>query len=384
MLRESLATEEYHTSAINQVAYIAILSFAFGLLSSSVTDAFLKKWSGTAFNAEVPFNFERTLSYDVPRPFAYRVLFPWLVNTTAEILPSDFVLSPPPEFLRRGVALYIGEQESQRIPVVLQVKFVIAALWMFIFLFATLWLYRTMAIRTLHIDRASADLAVLLFGLFLPLSFRGGGGYIYDFSELFFTAAYIAVLVSRQYVWSAIILLGAIVNKESNMLLLFYLAAYLLTNGRSVTHKWYIFFGHIVSAVIPYLLIKIAMVDKSGGAIEFYLFWNKDYWARASSFLGFMTTNLQLVLFPKPTNIAFLILFVWLTASRWRHKPLFVRAALVSTGLLCVTLLVLFCWNDEIRNLSLAFPAIFLAITHSIVENYRDEQSLKSEINSRG
>ena len=384
MPRESLATDEYKPSAIRQAAYIAILSLAFGLVSSSVVDAFLKKWSGAAFNADVPFNFERTLSYDTPRPFAYRVLFPWLVNATAEILPSDFVLSPPPEFLRRGVPLYIGEQESQRIPVVLQVKFAIAALWMFIFLFATLWLYRTMAIRTLHINRTSADLAVLLFGLFLPLSFRGGGGGIYDFSELFFIAAYIAVLVSGQYVWSATILLGAIVNKESNILLLFYLVAYLLINGRSVKHKWYIFLGHSISAAIPYLLIKIAMADKSGSSVEFYLFWNIDYWTRASSFLGFMTTNLQLVLFPKPTNIVFLPLFVWLIAYRWRHKPLFVRATLVSTGLLCVILLAIFCWNDEIRNLSLTFPAIFLAITHSIVENYRNEQRLKDEINSRG
>ena len=380
MFGNRLQSDEYHTPVLRQLAYIAVLTLAFGLLSSSIIDAFLKKWNGTAFNADIPFNFERTLSYSVPRPFAYRVLFPWLVNTTADLLPSDFVLSPPPELLRRGLAFYMGEQESQRIPVVLQVKFVIAALWMFIFLFATLWLYRTIAIRTLHIHRASADLAALLFGLFLPLSFRGGGGFIYDFSELFFSAAYISALVSGQYVWSAAILVGAIVNKESNLLLLFYLAAHLLTNGRSLKNRWYLFLRHSIAAAIPYLLIKIAIADKSGGTVEFYLFWNIDYWSRVSSFFGFMTTNLQLVLFPKPTNIVFLLLFVWLLGYRWRYKPLFVRATLVSTGLICVILLAIFCWHDEIRNLSLAFPAIFLTITHSLVEIYRNEPRLDGEV----
>ncbi|MCS6288449.1 MAG: hypothetical protein H8K10_05655 [Nitrospira sp.] len=382
MSRNQLQTETNYTSLARQVAYTAIISLAFGLLSSSIIDAFLKKWSGTAFNAEIPYSFEKTLAYEVPRPYAYRVLFPWMVNTTAEFLPSNFVLSPPPEMLRRGVEYYIGEQEAKKLPVVLQLKFVIAALWMFVFLFGALWLYRTIAIRALHIDRANADLATLLFGLFLPLSFRGGGGFIYDFSELFFSAAYVSALVSGQYFWSATILFGAIVNKESNLLLLLYLIAHLLTNGRSVKNGWYRFLGHSISAAIPYLLIKLAMADKPGGTVEFNLLWNIDYWTKASSFVGFMTTNLQLVLFPKPTNIAFLVVFAWFIAHHWSRKPPFVRATLVSTGLVSVVLLAIFCWHDEIRNLSLAFPAIFLAITHSFLESYRSEQNLNGQVTS--
>lgn len=380
MFGNRLQSDEYRLPPLKEVAYIAVLALAFGLLSSSILDSFLRKWNGTAFNTDIPFNFESTLSYNAPRPFAYRVLFPWLVNTTADLLPSDFVRSPPPELLRRGLASYMGEQEIQKIPVVLQVKFVIAAFWMYLFLFTTLWLYRAIAMWTLHIHHASADLATLLFGLFLPLSFRGGGGFIYDFSELFFSTAYIAVLVSRQYVWAAAILAGAIVNKESNLLLLFYLAAHLLANDQPLKAKWYLFLRHGISATIPYVLIKIAMANKSGGTVEFYLFWNIDYWSKASSFFGFMTTNLQLALFPKPTNILFLVLFVWLVGYRWRYKPLFVRASLVSTGLICAILLAMFCWHDEIRNLSLAFPAIFLAITHSLVEIYRDEPRLDGEV----
>lgn len=366
----------YNTVA-RQLAYTAILSLAFALLSSSVIDAFLKKWSGTAFNAEIPYNFEKTLTYEAPRPYAYRVLFPWLVNKTTEFLPPSFILSPPSELLERGVELYIGEQKAEMIPVVLQVKFIIAALWMFLFLFATLWLYRSIAIRTLHINQVSADLATVLFGLFLPLSFRGGGGFIYDFSELFFSAAYIAALVSGRYGWAGTILTGAIVNKESNLLLMFYLVAHLLASGRPLKHKCYVFLGHMISAAIPYLLVKIAMAHKVGGTVEFYLLWNIDYWASASPFFGFMTTNLQFILFPRPTNIMFLALFVWLVAYRWNHKPFFIRMALVSTGSICLVLLMIFCWHDEIRNLSLAFPAIFLVVTHSIVENYRNEQSLE-------
>lgn len=377
MSHRQLQGEAYYTSVARKLAYTAILSLAFGLLSSSIVDAFLKKWSGTAFDAEVPYSLERTLAYEAPRPYAYRVLVPWLVNRTTECLPSDFLLSPPPEILRRGVALYIGEQAAKMIPVVLQVKFVITVLWMFVFLFATLWLYRTIAIRTLHINRVSADLAVLLFGLFLPLSFRGGGGFIYDFSELFFSAAYIATLLSGRYMWSAIILVGAVVNKESNLLLLLYLAAYILTDGRSLKGKVALCLGHSIAAAVPYSLIKIAMMGQSGGTVEFNLPWNVEYWTRTSSYLGFLTTNLQLAIFPKPANIAFLAVFAWLIGYRWMHKPLFVRAALVSTGLLCIVLLAVFCWHDEIRNLSLAFPAIFLTITHSVVENYRTEQSSK-------
>lgn len=368
-----------YNAALRRLAYIAILSLVFGLLSSSVIDAFLKKWSGTAFNAEIPYSFEKTLAYEAPRPYAYRVLFPWLVNTTTELLPPSLALSPPAALLERGLGLYIGESKARSVPVVLQVKFIIAALWMFVFLFGTLWLYRIMAIHTLRIERTSADLTTIMFGLFLPLSFRGGGGFIYDFSELFFSAAYITTLVSGRYGWAGTLLAGAIVNKESNLLLMLYLCAYLLTSGKNLKYKWHVLLGHLLFAVIPYLLIKIATVHKAGGTVEFYLLWNIDYWTNVSSFFGFMTTNLQLVLFPKPANVLFLALFVWVVAYRWKHKPSFVRLALISTGSVCLALLALFCWHDEIRNLSLAFPAIYLAVTHSIVENYHNEESRENE-----
>lgn len=353
-----------------KLAYIAVLSLAFALLSSSVIDAFLKKWCGTAFNAEIPYNFQKTLAYEIPRPYAYRVLIPWLVNASSELLPQEFILSPPAELLRRGVQLYIGEEQAKMIPLVVQLKFIIAVLWMFVFLFATLWLYRSLALRTLSINQANADLATVLFGLFLPLSFRGGGGFIYDFSELFFSAAYIGALVSRRYAWAGTILSAALVNKESNLLLMVYLVAHLVANRSSFKHKWFVFLAHLASAAFPYLLIRIAMAHKAGGTVEFYLLWNIDYWMNVSSFFGFMTTNLQLVLFPKPANILFLALFVWMVTYRWNYKPVFVRVALLSAGSVCLALLAVFCWHDEIRNLSLAFPAIFLAVTHSIAENY--------------
>lgn len=363
-------SRSYYTLIARRLIYIAIVSLAFALLSSSVIDAFLKKWCGTAFNAEIPYSFGKTLAYEVPRPYAYRVLIPWLVNTTSELLPPRFILSPPAELLRRGVGLYIGEEQAQIVPVILQVKFTIAVLWMFVFLFATLWLYRSLALRVLNINQVTADLATVLFGLFLPLSFRGGGGFIYDFSELFFSAAYIGALVSRRYAWAGAILSVALVNKESNLLLMVYLAAHLLASGSSLRSKWYVFWAHLTCAGVPYLIIKAAMAHKAGGTVEFYLLWNLDYWTNVSSFFGFMTTNLQLVLFPKPANILFLALFVGMVTYRWKHKPFFVQLALISQGFVCLTLLAVFCWHDEIRNLSLAFPAIFLAITHSIVEYY--------------
>lgn len=359
-----------YTSIARRLAYTAVLSLAFALLSSSVIDAFLKKWCGTAFNAEIPYSFEKTLAYEVPRPYAYRVLVPWLVNTTSELLPPRFILSPPAELLRRGVELYIGEEQAKTVPVDLQVKFIIAVFGMFIFLFATLWLYRSLAVWVLNINQVNADLATVLFGLFLPLSFRGGGGFIYDFSELFFSAAYIGSLVSGRYALAGMILSAALVNKESNLLLMVYLAAHLLASGTSPKRKGYVFLAHLTSAAIPYFLIKVAMEHKAGGTVEFYLLWNIDYWTNISSFFGFMTTNLQLVVFPKPANVLFLGLFVWLVTYRWKYKPVFVRMALLSQGFVCLALLVVFCWHDEIRNLSLAFPAIFLAVTHSIVENY--------------
>lgn len=361
------------TSVLRRLAYTAILSLVFGLISSSVIDAFLKKWSGTAFNVKIPYSFERTLAYDAPRPYAYRILFPWLVNTTAELLPASLVSSPSPKILERGLELYIGESKARMVPVVLQVKFIIAALWMFFFLFATLWLYRILAIQTLRISQASADLATIMFGLVLPLSFRGGGGFIYDFSEMFFSAAYIAALISGRHAGAGAILSGAIVNKESNLLLILYLCAYLITSGKNLRHRWYLLVSHFIAAVIPFLLIKFATAHKGGGTVEFYLLWNIDYWTNVSSFLGFMTTNFQLVLFPKPANVVFLALFVWMVSYRWNEKPSFVRVALLGTGSVCILLLSLFCWHDEIRNLSLAFPAIYLAVTHSIVENYKNE-----------
>jgi hypothetical protein len=360
-----------------RLIYVAMMGLVFALLSSSVIDAFLKKWSGGAFDTKNPYRLEKTLAYETPRPYAYRVLFPWLVNGTANLLPPSLLSSPPSEILRRGAAHYLGPQEAESVPPLLQIKFIIAALWMFLFLFGTLWFYRLIVIQTLPICREHADLATILFGLFLPMSFRGGGGFIYDFSELFFSAAYIAAFTNRKFILSGIILVGAVVNKESNVLLLVYLTAYIFTHAHFLKDKLPLFLGHSIAAAIPYVVIKFATADQSGSTAEFNFPWNVEYWTQMSSFFSLMTTNLQIVLFPRPSNIAFLAVFAWLVTYRWRQKPLFVRATLVSTGLLCVGMLIVFCWHDEIRNLSLAFPAIFLAVTHSIVENYREEQSME-------
>jgi len=344
------------------------LALTYLLVSSSTVNAFLVKWR-TLNSAQ--YGFALVLEHKTPRPYAYRVLMPTLVNGLAKLEPIRRTLGRP-LLLDRGVQRYMPPDSVAHWSADLRVKYLIAGFLMVGFLMLAMFSLRGLT-RTFYPDsRVMADAGPILFGLALPLTFRGESGFLYDFSEmgLFFLGVH---LLARRRLWAFLGVLPLILlNKESNAVVWVFSAVILLS--RRPWRQALLHLG-LQAAVIGGILLGLwtAFADSPGGMVELHAMGNLRHWSRLSTYLDFMTTGVAFVPVPKPHNIVLLILLVWLAVSRWRSKPVLARRLFLASAILNLPLMLLFCYRDEWRNLSLMFPFYYLLACDTILRFYSDD-----------
>src|SRR4051794_4029817 len=79
-------TNSPKTARIAQSAFLALIYL---IVSAFVLNAFVQRWDlGTDSKKN---NFVTTMNYNATRPFAYRVLVPFVVNTAASVIPDPVV-----------------------------------------------------------------------------------------------------------------------------------------------------------------------------------------------------------------------------------------------------------------------------------------------------
>jgi hypothetical protein len=229
--------------------------------------------------------------------------------------------------------------------------------------------------RDLYPDhQALADAGPILFALLLPLTFRGDSGFIYDFSEIGLYCLGLFLLLRGRYLVYLAVLPIIVLNKESNVLMIVLAAIVVLTRLPRNKALLHLAAQGAVSLVVV-LVIRGIFADHPGGSVEHHLAGNIEHWTRLSSYTELMSTSVFFIPIPKPQNLLFAPFLAWLTFHGWKEKPLVLKRLFLASVIINIPLFLLFCYRDELRNLSLMFPFIYLMFCQTFLSFYRSQAS---------
>jgi len=342
-------------SRLEGVFRIGGLSMIYAVASGLVLDVFLTRWGGL-LGDEYP----SVLRFEVARPYAYRVLSPVIVNAVSACVPDRLAAALLGACLPRsrggGSALaFAMAQHHWRGEPSLQI---LVGIWlMFAALWGTLWAWRALAAWALPGRPLLASLAPAVGILALPATFVGGG-FLYDFPDLFLVSVAMWAFVRQKWpVWYAI-LPCVVLNKEASVLVV----GWWLAANESVPRerRW----THLAASLaLGGGLIGVlvwAFRAAPGSAVQTNVQSNIPYWL---SFRWLLSSDDLLGLgipMPVATHVLILVLVVAAWANGRRRVPNLVERMLLVSVLAVAPLLVLFGFENQVRVFAMAFPSLFL------------------------
>lgn len=343
-----------------------LLIFVYAIVASLVLNAFMFKW-GFREDSE-RFGLQAMLHHSAQRPWVYRVLSPEVVNAVSALFPER--LSPAAErwFLERTpLVRYRSPKESWTLEK--SEQWHVAYVYLLLCLLATLFAARRLTARLCGVGPAFSDYAPAVGALFLPLTFLHGG-YLYDFPELMFMGlCLIAALRKNLWIYYPLFVL-AVLNKESNVLLVVFFVAMTWSKWprrRVLAHAATQF---AIGATIV-VALRIVFADRGGLPATLWLPLNLLYWTDWRTYVLFFEPYAALIPFPRAANLISLAVLAFLLGWGWRTQPRELRRLTILSCACVLPLFVLFAFGDEIRNLSLVFPAVYLSGCHSVGKLYR-------------
>jgi hypothetical protein len=369
--------ERFRASFFDKAFYNYFIVLAYALTASSAQHSFLQKWRTLS---KEPYPFEKIVGFSTPRPYVYRVLMPVLVNEMFKIEPIRRLASSS-RFTERGASFYDRSSKVREWNSELQTKYIISGFLSFAFMIVALYSLRGMTQTLYPSCRLLADVGPVLFGVMLPLSFRGDSGFIYDSSELGLLSLGLYLLLANRLSLFIAVLPFMIINKESNIIILLFSAVILFFQCPRSKATLHLLIQSIVG-LSPFFLIKWHFADHPGGSVEFQLWDNLWFWSKPKTYLTFITTSVFFIPFPNLSNVLLLPLIAWLAFSNWYKKPALLRTLFVAAVLINVPLFLLFSYQDEFRNLSLMFPIYYLLACHTLLRFYPRGEAGQTQPNS--
>lgn len=333
----------------------AWIFLVFMAVSAWCVDSFCRLWS---FSEQYERNgIQYMLDYKAHRPFVYRLLVPTVArlapaltqHAPASVQNRLAAIHPPPTW-RADPSLWEQPLSTMYIAVYL-ITYVCTVVLM--------WLLFAIG-RVLLGDRPGLALYPIAFMAVLPITFLHGG-YFYDFSELMFIAAItLALLIGRDWLLAPLLVL-AVLNKESNILLSATTLPLLLSRMslvRAVVRMALL----TLPALAAMLSIRAAFAANEGVGAEFQLWQNLGFWMHPSAWLGVTTPYAWGIAFPRPSNVLFVALAALTVARAWRPAGRSLQQMLLASAAVSLPLFLLFCFLDEMRNLSLMFIPLYCLV----------------------
>jgi hypothetical protein len=351
--------------AVDVVFRSSLLALVYLLTSAFVLDAFMRTWG---FRGDHPrFGFERLLDHTADRPFVYRVLSPWIIETAASQVPER-VVERAEDFLLRDSTLLRYRFAEESWSVDKSLRWHMAYAYLLAAMLATLGAMRWLGRIFFPGCGLFTDYAPVVAFLVLPISFHLGG-YVYDFPELFFLMLAVALIAQRRWLLFYPLLVLAVLNKESNLLVALFTPALLwdvLPRRRLAAH----FLVQLALGTGLCLALWMTFRGNPGGPVEFWLGENLRLWLDWRTYLATFSPVAALVRVPLPGNLLTFVVFGFGAFWHWRTKPAPLRRLVVAMLAVNVPLLLAFSLHNEIRNLSLAWPALYLALCHTVLASY--------------
>lgn len=336
--------------------------------AGNITNSFLLKWSfrdTQGLGEEPGYGLLDMMQGRSPKPFVYRSQLPQAMARVAEGLPAE---------RRDALHAAITRLDSLHLSYFARVPaqdwtpvsaLVFHMMYLFIVVATAAMLVTVFHLARLHgLPYGSALGLMVGFGFLYPLTFQSGG-YYYDFAEQ--AGALLALycfLRQRMGLATLLIALTAL-NKET--FFLFPLALYALhPTERSLSHKLAWTALQTGLCLIARHGLMSGYADNPGELVEFHFWDNLRFWLDPASYLAFNNLVGKGIFTPRLQNPLMAIplaLYFW---AAWHAAPAPHRRFLLWSLAMLTPLFVLFGYEDEFRNFSLAFPAMLLVALHGV------------------
>jgi hypothetical protein len=353
-----------------------LLIVIYFLAASASFSGYFSKWM---FRDGSPyFSLPAMLDGTADRPFVYRQLLPAIDNGIERALP---------ERVRNHIQELLTDDHPNRHPISISypnasdarnTHYVVRYYLMYGLSFAALFL-AMFALRAVCLDmqpnRIAATLAPLAFAAIFPLILTEGG-YFYDLAELLFMALAVWLALRARVLWLLVVTALATLNKES--FLFFVLTLFPFLQSRlSIKKTLVVEFLLLAVAGAVNVAVKFKYAHNPGGVVQFHLLDNLRYLASPSSYLaleynyGMLTT--------KGFNLLHIFLVTVLVCTAWSKISPAMRRHLQIAAVINVPLFLAFCYNAELRNLSMlnvGFVTILCVAIATYLERGHREHTL--------
>jgi hypothetical protein len=342
-----------------------MLTLVYVFVAAFVLNAFMSQWGFRGAGAA--YGFDAMLSHTAWRPYAYRVLTPAVINAASALIPERITDTRRPFLMEKSPLLrYKGPNEPWSVE--RSKKWHLTYFYLFASLLGILFAARILTKDICDVTPPFADFAPAIAMLCLPSTFHFGG-YMYDFPELLLMLLCLIALAKARLVWFYPLFLLAILNKESNVLISAFFLAFMydrLPRKQLIIH---LAVQLMVGALIV-LALRIAFSDNVGAQAHYWLPVNALFWLSFKAYWFFITPYAPLIPVPRGGNLISLFLVTFMVLWAWKEKPAAVKRLVLLSAICNLPLFFFFAFLDEIRNLSIMFPAIYLVGCHTVHDVY--------------
>jgi hypothetical protein len=338
------------------------------IVAAIVLNTFMNRWG---FRARSPrYGFKALITYSAHRPFAFRALTPAVINGVTALLPASRLEQLVEWDLIRPQDDHPSLSAHRRFgwgghPVP---EHYVAYLILWAVAFMSLVAIRRLTRLATGYAEAFVDWAPVIALLVLPLSLSRGG-YLYDFPELLLVTTAIGLILERRWLLYYACFTLACLNKETAILLVVYCLALhweRMPRRRLLTHAG----AHAMLGLPILAWQRFTFAPNPGANAEFQLWDNVRFLLSPAAWTRLWDPYGPLLPFPGPFNVLSIVLFGAAVFLFWREKPYRLRVAFVAMMAVLVPFLMLFGTLDEVRNLSLAFPMMYLLTCHTAARLY--------------
>lgn len=282
------------------------------------------------------------------KPYVMRVLVPFAVRLLRGLVPA-------------GLEPFLQQDIYARLPLLDKLmdylkwekaylaEYAIGVVLLYASLLGFMVVLRRFARRLYEMDQRLADLLPIGAVLVLPIFFRRGTHYPYDFPALVLFLLGLLLLLERRWMWYYVALILGLLNKETAILLVL---PFVLHLAHKMERKRLI--GHVALQVAIFLVIRLGLSllfrDNPGATFENNLRWNLRVSLRPYEYGAFLDV-LSVVL---------------LVAYRFAQKPLFLRQSLWLLPPFFLSYMVGGLYG-EIRVFYEIYPILFLLAFQTLV-----------------
>lgn len=325
-----------------------LLILVYVIVAAASFHGYFSKWGFMDSYASA--SLARILDGTAERPYVYRQLIPQMANAIDKVTPNSIKESSTAIFKyligHTYAALKLENLNTEYI-----FRYSIIYFTTFASLLISLFLLREICIKTSK-SKISGTIAPIAFSLLLP-SILTGGGYFYDFFELMFFTAAVLCTLRKRIIWILPIAILATLNKESFLLFIFTLIP--LIRPFTSRNKLLVFIcsAVLISGIVN-LVVKSIYAANPGGVVVYQFVGNLKFYSNPLNYL-FAFERVYGLILPKGSSIFGLLALFLVISKSWISLERPMKQHTLFALAINIPLFILFCFRDELRNLSMLF-----------------------------